>query len=211
MNRDCMTVNNCKKQITDMKHRSDNAAGSIILFAALALAVAAMPALTSCEKEKSINSGVQSGEKITLTATVEQPSDAQAGSFQAGNTTGTKTILDAGGAKVNWQVGDVIKIFSTVSGSLETTGSLFTTAATGTKGPFTGTLVENGQAPFYAYYPAENINSIDAGTGNMTVTLPAVQTYKENSFGKRSEEHTSELQSPDHLVCRLLLEKKKTN
>src|SRR5258708_30956535 len=26
--------------------------------------------------------------------------------------------------------------------------------------------------------------------------------------GARSEEHTSELQSPDHLVCRLLLEKK---
>src|SRR5207244_8584233 len=25
---------------------------------------------------------------------------------------------------------------------------------------------------------------------------------------RRSEEHTSELQSPDHLVCRLLLEKK---
>src|SRR5207244_11517276 len=28
-------------------------------------------------------------------------------------------------------------------------------------------------------------------------------------YGGRSEEHTSELQSPDHLVCRLLLEKKK--
>src|SRR5258708_31701287 len=28
---------------------------------------------------------------------------------------------------------------------------------------------------------------------------------------KRSEEHTSELQSPDHLVCRLLLAKKKTS
>src|SRR5690348_17991016 len=27
--------------------------------------------------------------------------------------------------------------------------------------------------------------------------------------GERSEEHTSELQSPVHLVCRLLLEKKK--
>src|SRR5258708_30158151 len=27
----------------------------------------------------------------------------------------------------------------------------------------------------------------------------------------RSEEHTSELQSPDHLVCRLLLEKKKND
>src|SRR5947208_6519821 len=31
----------------------------------------------------------------------------------------------------------------------------------------------------------------------------------ENSMDSRSEEHTSELQSPDHLVCRLLLEKKK--
>src|SRR5258708_21684663 len=30
-------------------------------------------------------------------------------------------------------------------------------------------------------------------------------------FLSRSEEHTSELQSPDHLVCRLLLEKKKQN
>src|SRR5690554_7289251 len=30
-------------------------------------------------------------------------------------------------------------------------------------------------------------------------------------LGKRSEEHTSELQSRPHLVCRLLLEKKKKN
>src|SRR5256885_9200762 len=30
-------------------------------------------------------------------------------------------------------------------------------------------------------------------------------------FGNRSEEHTSELQSPCNLVCRLLLEKKKKN
>src|SRR5438552_7889086 len=31
----------------------------------------------------------------------------------------------------------------------------------------------------------------------------------EPGLSGRSEEHTSELQSPDHLVCRLLLEKKK--
>src|SRR5258708_19051780 len=31
------------------------------------------------------------------------------------------------------------------------------------------------------------------------------------SLKQRSEEHTFELQSPDHLVCRLLLEKKKHN
>src|SRR5258708_8628415 len=37
-------------------------------------------------------------------------------------------------------------------------------------------------------------------TGHPTA-VPAQQS--------RSEEHTSELQSPDHLVCRLLLEKKK--
>src|SRR5690554_7282121 len=51
----------------------------------------------------------------------------------------------------------------------------------------------------------------------------AVETYekelaaarsKANSIGgtaRRSEEHTSELQSRPHLVCRLLLEKKKKN
>src|SRR5256885_13268551 len=34
---------------------------------------------------------------------------------------------------------------------------------------------------------------------------------KQRDDGERSEEHTSELQSPCNLVCRLLLEKKKTN
>src|SRR4051794_41701131 len=33
--------------------------------------------------------------------------------------------------------------------------------------------------------------------------------YRAPSSASRSEEHTSELQSPVHLVCRLLLEKKK--
>src|SRR5258708_23618155 len=43
----------------------------------------------------------------------------------------------------------------------------------------------------------------------VTVTVPANAT--DNVGVVRSEEHTSELQSPDHLVCRLLLEKKKIN
>src|SRR5690625_6209106 len=34
--------------------------------------------------------------------------------------------------------------------------------------------------------------------------------HKNQSRSRRSEEHTSELQSRGHLVCRLLLEKKKT-
>src|SRR5689334_23425494 len=39
---------------------------------------------------------------------------------------------------------------------------------------------------------------------------PAAQPGPEAGGGGRSEEHTSELQSQFHLVCRLLLEKKKT-
>src|SRR5207244_11590967 len=43
--------------------------------------------------------------------------------------------------------------------------------------------------------------------------LPACRSVspRKSSVRARSEEHTSELQSPDHLVCRLLLEKKKHN
>src|SRR5438552_10767723 len=41
--------------------------------------------------------------------------------------------------------------------------------------------------------------------------LPPAHNSADASKGFRSEEHTSELQSPDHLVCRLLLEKKKSN
>src|SRR5258708_20744857 len=37
------------------------------------------------------------------------------------------------------------------------------------------------------------------------LTVPAATCH---TIVSRSEEHTSELQSPDHLVCRLLLEKK---
>src|SRR5258708_394307 len=39
--------------------------------------------------------------------------------------------------------------------------------------------------------------------------LVAASERPELRYEVRSEEHTSELQSPDHLVCRLLLEKKK--
>src|SRR5258708_7683343 len=45
--------------------------------------------------------------------------------------------------------------------------------------------------------------------------LKDIKSYRGSRHAKhlpargRSEEHTSELQSPDHLVCRLLLEKKK--
>src|SRR5947208_6646660 len=40
-------------------------------------------------------------------------------------------------------------------------------------------------------------------TGSLHIPDPTLV-----NCGGRSEEHTSELQSPDHVVCRLLLEKK---
>src|SRR5258708_18372210 len=52
----------------------------------------------------------------------------------------------------------------------------------------------------------------------LPISFTASHTYFRRFFSNwlvrknsdpRSEEHTSELQSPDHLVCRLLLEKKK--
>src|SRR5438552_7122237 len=54
-------------------------------------------------------------------------------------------------------------------------------------------------------------------TGSPSGTLPffimrncrATRPRSPSMADSRSEEHTSELQSPDHLVCRLLLEKKK--
>src|SRR5258708_28595987 len=51
--------------------------------------------------------------------------------------------------------------------------------------------------------------------GNMPLAISCVETARrssdQNEPADRSEEHTSELQSRDHLVCRLLLEKKNTN
>src|SRR5438552_16792110 len=60
--------------------------------------------------------------------------------------------------------------------------------------PYT-TLFRSTSAPATSTYAPANSPSVD-GFGRV------------RKIWTRSEEHTSELQSPDHLVCRLLLEKK---
>src|SRR5438876_4833022 len=57
-----------------------------------------------------------------------------------------------------------------------------------------------GSAPVRA---VERLTPRRASIGSTRVVIHA------GAMPKRSEEHTSELQSPVHLVCRLLLEKKK--
>src|SRR5207244_12551829 len=60
----------------------------------------------------------------------------------------------------------------------------------------------SGSGPFHS----QNMEAIYAHYPGLVVMTPATV---EDAYHMRSEEHTSELQSPDHLVCRLLLEKKK--
>src|SRR5574344_520789 len=70
-------------------------------------------------------------------------------------------------------------------------------------------------------YASERLGAltVPAGAGNSkrhvkfimdfgTTALHCIPSYATRLAAVRSEEHTSELQSPDHLVCRLLLEKK---
>src|SRR2546429_3323862 len=72
---------------------------------------------------------------------------------------------------------------------------------------------------FRSLYPAYGLGRAAAAAGGTAPTAfnaaneVAVELFLEGGirFGRRSEEHTSELQSRLHLVCRLLLEKKKTN
>src|SRR4051794_41243325 len=53
-----------------------------------------------------------------------------------------------------------------------------------------------------------NVSLLSVVTASIPLLVLAVWVFY--GMEARSEEHTSELQSPVHLVCRLLLEKKKT-
>src|SRR5437879_9555043 len=53
--------------------------------------------------------------------------------------------------------------------------------------------------------------SVPQRNRSRTTQTPQEDSTREHSGFTRSEEHTSELQSPMYLVCRLLLEKKKEN
>src|SRR5258708_10552267 len=56
-----------------------------------------------------------------------------------------------------------------------------------------------------AFHPVAKLRSTERARGILSPGCAGPNLSHE----PRSEEHTSELQSPDHLVCRLLLEKKK--
>src|SRR6266581_2605690 len=62
--------------------------------------------------------------------------------------------------------------------------------------------------PYTTLFRSRNAPSIALVTANeFCFSTPRIDMQR--CIASRSEEHTSELQSPVHLVCRLLLEKKK--
>src|SRR5947199_7118591 len=66
--------------------------------------------------------------------------------------------------------------------------------------------------PRSTLFPYTTLFRSIAGTVVLETVIVAIAVFGSALFGKnpdRSEEHTSELQSLRHLVCRLLLEKKK--
>src|SRR3712207_7935745 len=63
--------------------------------------------------------------------------------------------------------------------------------------------------PFTVQIPDEALD--DLRRRLTTTRWPSRELVDDRSQGVRSEEHTSELQSRQYLVCRLLLEKKKQN
>src|SRR3989442_7036316 len=69
--------------------------------------------------------------------------------------------------------------------------------------------------PYTTLFRSQRVKLLDFGIAR-DADLPAEERLTRTGFfvgtlKYRSEEHTSELQSRPHLVCRLLLEKKKKN
>src|SRR6266487_2024225 len=64
--------------------------------------------------------------------------------------------------------------------------------------------------PRSTLFPYTTLFRSPVAVERMAVRLRPRNAWEALDLG-RSEEHTSELQSPVHLVCRLLLEKKKTH
>src|SRR5256886_2034227 len=93
------------------------------------------------------------------------------------------------------------------------TFALVSSPAGMTINPATGAI---SWTPTEAQGPSTNIVSVsvtDNGVPALSVTNTFTVTVNEVNLAPvltRSEEHTSELQSQSNLVCRLLLEKKKT-
>src|SRR5687768_17906644 len=73
-------------------------------------------------------------------------------------------------------------------------------------------LSQTTVGPLSVAQGADTTSTVEAqnvGDGSLNLQVASSAAWLTAAAGARSEEHTSELQSRLHLVCRLLLEKKK--
>src|SRR6476660_2883468 len=63
--------------------------------------------------------------------------------------------------------------------------------------------------PIIQRFDPNQLPIVSLALTSSVLSPPQLTQIADQTIAGRSEEHTSELQSPDHLVCRLLLEKKK--
>src|SRR3989454_3268695 len=167
------------------------------------------------------------GQTVQLTAT---PRDSQgnglAGRVVAWSTSDASVATVSGSGLVAAVAVGGATITATSEGKSAGAAITVTTPSSGgTPDPTLLPVATTLQAPLTAAYDALNVPAIAAG-GSYRDPTTGVKVYKVTSAtfpttsanwghdyaeggDERSEEHTSELQSPCNLVCRLLLEKKK--
>src|SRR5690625_6472898 len=80
--------------------------------------------------------------------------------------------------------------------------------------PYAGSIPTNNDTPLYRSTDemvnlANELIAENDDYAVVNIAQPLTSATYDSSWDVRSEEHTSELQSRGHLVCRLLLEKKK--
>src|SRR5258708_39901275 len=103
-------------------------------------------------------------------------------------------------------VGELVSSSGSVVTSIETIGGDFLRRRISTR--LTTSLcsqVEKADSPRKVWILRNSSTNTSWTRSSASVGSPSMR--KQSAY-TRSEEHTSELQSPDHLVCRLLLEKK---
>src|SRR3989449_1058928 len=110
--------------------------------------------------------------------------------------------------------GEIADLAETINGMIDTLavfGDQVTTVAreVGIEGKLGGQASVPGAAGLWR----DLTNNVNQLAGNLTTQVRAIAEVStavtKGDLTRRSEEHTSELQSRLHLVCRLLLEKKK--
>ena len=131
-----------------------------------------------------VPSGTQSGGPVTLYAAIEQPAQPSRLALAEGGSAGVYDLV--------WSDGDAIAVIGTEGGSPRTSRFNLASGAGTTKGSFSGTLSESGEAPYYAVFPYQAgatladgkitfpiPQRIQANVGNIgAAALPAVASVK---------------------------------